>query len=135
MLYAKTAEEYTKLVRPWAGYSGPFNHLFATANGDIGFIPLVAHPTRKYNVGQGSHPKKGWIKGTEWGAELVPLNELPYIVNPPKGYIISTNNRLTVDQVKHGISFAMSMSTRYIRLEELLTDRIKAGQKFNYEIM
>jgi hypothetical protein len=35
---------------------------FVTKNGDIGYHMVGLFPKRKYEVGQGVYPKKGWLK-------------------------------------------------------------------------
>lgn len=40
----------------------PLNLNFVTRNGDIGYHMTGLFPKRKYNVGQGVYPKKGWMK-------------------------------------------------------------------------
>jgi len=35
---------------------------------------------------------------------FVPSEELPYLVNPNKGYVVTANNFITTEHVKHGIS-------------------------------
>jgi penicillin amidase len=84
-------------------------------------LPFVAHPRRKYNKGQGSNPKKGWLKENDWvGDKFIPLEELPHLMNPESGFLTNGNNRLTTDNVQHGVSSVMSMPHRKLRLDELL---------------
>ena len=40
----------------------PMNVMFVTSDGDIGYHMTGLFPKRKYNVGQGVYPKKGWLK-------------------------------------------------------------------------
>lgn len=61
------------------------------------------------------------------------MNELPGIINPDAGFVISTNQRLTSKNVKHGISFAQSMSYRAIRMRKLLNDYVNNGTKIGFE--
>lgn len=68
--------------------------MFATSNGDIGYKMTGSFPIRKYKVHQGVYPKKGWLKDNQW-LGLVPNEELPYLLNPKQGYIVSANNLIT----------------------------------------
>lgn len=53
---------------------------------------LGRHPIRQTGtVKQGAYPKKGWKNRNVWEG-LIPRNELPYVINPEKGYLVSGNN-------------------------------------------
>jgi acyl-homoserine lactone acylase PvdQ len=54
---------------------------FVTSNGDIGYHMTGIFPKRKYSVGQGVYPKKGWLKDNLWQG-LVDTKEHPRLYNP-----------------------------------------------------
>ena len=85
----------------------PINFLFALETGDIGYTINLKFPVRKHNVVHGAYPKKGHLIENSWKG-FVPKHELPYVVNPETGYIVSANNFITSQNSKHGISHAFS---------------------------
>jgi len=65
----------------------------------------------------------------------VPPEELPYVVNPKSGYIVSANNFITSENAKNGISHSFAFITRAIRITEMLDDEIQAGHKLTVQDM
>jgi penicillin G amidase len=66
------------------------NLLYADVDGNIGYqmpgdIPMRAN-------GDGTVPVPGWTDEYEWTG-YIPFEELPYMFNPPEGYIVTANNR------------------------------------------
>jgi acyl-homoserine lactone acylase PvdQ len=53
------------------------------------------------------------------------------VINPEKGFIVSANNLITSENVKHGISHAMVFQHRAVRITELLNQFISSGKKLN----
>jgi len=88
--------------------------VFALESGDIGYSCHVKFPIRKHNVIQGAYPKKGHLKANSWTG-FVPLQKLPHVVNPSKGYINSANNFITSKNAEHGISHAFAFQHRALR--------------------
>ena len=87
----------------------PLNMLFATSDGDHGYHMTGTFPKRKYNVGHGVYPKKGWLKENQWEG-IVPKSEHPRIYNPESGIIVSANNFATSKNCKNGITHAFSFT-------------------------
>ena len=87
--------------------NSPINFVFALESGDIGYQISLKFPVRQFNVVQGAYPKKGHLKENSWQS-FVPVNELPYAVNPSSGYIVSANNHITSSNAKHGVSHAFA---------------------------
>lgn len=107
-----TGMEFLELMNEQRQF--PLNLVFTTSNGDIGYKMTGSFPLRKYNVGFGTYPKKGWMKENQWDG-IIPNEELPKLVNPERGYVISTNNLVTSKHIKHGISHAFSFPHRFLR--------------------
>ena len=86
----------------------PLNHIIALDTGDIGYTATVKFPIRKHHVIQGAYPKKGHLPANSWKG-FVPLDKLPYVVNPSKGWLASTNNLVTSENIgEHAIGHAFS---------------------------
>ena len=62
-------------------------------------------------------------------------DDLPYLVNPEKGYLVSSNNRMTSEHIKHGISHAFSFTHRAVRISELLEGLIKSEKPIRVKEM
>jgi penicillin amidase len=54
-----------------------------------------------------------------WLGEI-PTSEMPYVVNPKKGYVVNANNFITSDKVKHGISLSAAFIHRKVRISEMI---------------
>jgi penicillin G amidase len=74
-------------------YGVPQNFIFAHRNGDIGYFLGATLPIRNSSalylgcrVLDGTNTNNDWI-GT------LPNTDLPHVVNPKKGYIVTANNR------------------------------------------
>ena len=78
-------------------------------------------PIRKHEYVQGVYPKIGKMDDNKWTG-LVPHDEMPYVINPECGYIVSANNHMSSDNVKHGIGQAFTFPGRKTRISELLDD-------------
>jgi|TARA_B110000285_G_C15065356_1_gene584778 acyl-homoserine lactone acylase PvdQ len=56
----------------------------------------------------------------DWLGEVVDFKELPFIVNPEKGYIHSSNNRWVPENSKTDIGAGVTNSIRNLRIEEII---------------
>jgi penicillin G amidase len=65
------------------------NLLYADAQGNIGYQMPGNIPIRK--KGDGSLPVPGWTDEYDWTG-YIPFEQLPYVFNPSKGYIVTANN-------------------------------------------
>lgn len=108
--------------------------MFALNSGDIGYTSLVKYPIRKHGVIHGVYPKKGHLKENSW-LGFVPLEELPWAINPEKGYFNSANNMITTSNVKHGISHSFAYAHRATRQAEMIEElKIRATNDPNKKI-
>jgi acyl-homoserine lactone acylase PvdQ len=51
---------------------------------------------------------------------LVPKEEMPYVINPDKLFVVSANNFMTSTNVLHGTSHSFTYTGRSTRINELL---------------
>ena len=93
--------------------------MFALLNGDIGYQATGVFPRRQYKVVQGVYAKDATKRENVWTG-LLTSDDLPYVVNPEKGYLVNSNNRMSSERDEHGISHAFSFSYRASRISELL---------------
>jgi len=65
----------------------------------------------------------------------VGTEELPFAVNPKKGYFVSANNRIVPENSKTDIGAESISTTRALRLRELIEEGLKSGKKLTVEDM
>lgn len=75
---------------------------FATSNGDIGYMGGVNLPIREKLDG-GSKIQKGWLKENDWKG-YIPNEAMPYVVNPAKGFVSCSNQRIASDHLNYRVS-------------------------------
>lgn len=78
-------------------------------------------PRRKNNVASGAYPKIGKNPDNKWQGRI-PLDEMPFLINPQSGYIVSTNNFVTSPNVKHGVSHAFTFTGRQTAISEMIEE-------------
>ncbi|HMQ91927.1 MAG TPA: penicillin acylase family protein [Amaricoccus sp.] len=71
---------------------------------------------------QGRIPAPGWLAVNDWQG-FRPFSENPWIVNPPSGIVVNTNNRLTDAVFPDNLSFDWGDSYRIARASWLLGAR------------
>ncbi len=95
-----------------------WNWGYADVKGNIGFKINGKIPIR--SKGSGLEPVPGWNGEYEWKG-MIPFDELPEVLNPATGYIVSANNELLDSGYPHSIfGSAFQLPYRAIRIEELL---------------
>ena len=73
--------------------SVPQNLLLAYKNGDIAYYLVSNSPLRKHDKPYtGCRVLDGTTSENDWQGYIKP-SDLPRIINPKKGYIVSANNR------------------------------------------
>jgi penicillin amidase len=95
----------------------PINIVYADIHGNIayqapGLIPLRAK-------GDGSIPAPGWIDDYEWKG-YIPFEELPWVLNPQKGYIVSANNPVVTDKYPYLIAKDFDHGYRARRIVDMI---------------
>ena len=79
----------------------PLNMLWADSAGNIGYKLIGKLPLRR--GGCPDLPKPGWTGEFEWDG-TVPYEELPEVVNPDSGFLVTANNRIVGDDYPHHIT-------------------------------
>jgi len=91
----------------------------ADTAGNVAYVPSVRLPRRTRHLG--TFPVPGWTDSYEWSG-FVPVDQLPWIANPPRGLVASANN-----QVMSPTAFSIPMNlegdvvNRYLRIMNLLS--------------
>lgn len=114
--------EFREALRHW---SGPVvNAVYADTGGNIAYSHTGRIPIRA--GGDGLVPVPGWTGEYEW-AGYIPFEELPHLVNPPRGYVASANNRVTGHGYPYELGREFSMGDRYQRIVELIEAQPQIG--------
>ena len=108
------------------------NIVFATVEGDIGYQTTGVHPLHEhFSVGI----KDGSKLSQVWKA-FIPFEDLPYTLNPAKGFIVSANNYPATSIYKHFHSIKKEFSgSRAGRIDDLVQSLLKKRVKITVEDM
>lgn len=101
----------------------PLNVLLADDSGNIGWTILGKIPKR---FGMDGLFSESWAGGSKGWDGYLPPDEIPSIINPPSGYIVSANNRMLGAEYEGVIGHDFSSGFRAWRISELL-ERLKAA--------
>jgi penicillin amidase len=93
------------------------NLVWADRHGSIGYKMIGRVPKRKGDCPD--LPKPGWTGEFEWQG-WVPPEELPELIDPPEGFIVTANNRVVDDGYPHHITSDWLDGYRAARVEQLL---------------
>lgn len=66
------------------------NLVYADRHGHIGYQAPGLIPIRKPGV-TGDYPALGWKKKYDWTGQWVPFDALPWVLDPPEGFVASAN--------------------------------------------
>jgi penicillin amidase len=72
--------------------------------------------------GTGLLPSPGWDAAYDWQG-FVPPEEMPSVLNPSAGYVVSANNRIVGEEYPHPLSWDWADGFRAMRIESQLRSR------------
>lgn len=98
------------------------NWVYADDQGNIGYWAAVGIPIRE-NF-EGVLPLKGWDDEHEWKG-YAPTKAQPHLRNPERGWIATANNKHIGGDYPHTISHYYVAPDRFLRIQELLTEKDK----------
>jgi penicillin amidase len=94
---------------------------YADVEGNVGFIAAGRVPLRKpANDLKGLAPAPGWDARYDWDGYL-PYAELPRVLNPPQGTVVSANHKIVPPGYPHHITVEWQPPYRAQRIAELLS--------------
>ncbi|SVD89543.1 uncharacterized protein METZ01_LOCUS442397, partial [marine metagenome] len=91
------------------------NIIYSDVKGNIGMYVSGRVPVR--NKGVGDVPVPGWTGKFDWVSEIS-HDEMPHVLNPKRGFIISCNNKITDDKYPHYLGNSFMNGYRAARIEE-----------------
>ncbi|MCU0492122.1 MAG: penicillin acylase family protein [Chloroflexaceae bacterium] len=116
---ARSWAEFTQVFRDYR--AADQNYVYADQAGNIGYIAAGTIPIRP--SGDGRMPVPGWTGAHEWQG-YVPTERLPQRFNPPEGYLVSANNKVSHDD-SYPISNSYAAPYRAARIVEMLNSGTK----------
>lgn len=96
------------------------NVVYADVDGNIGYSATGRIPIRA--SGDGRYPSRGWDGSQEW-VGYIPVDELPYILNPSQGFIVTANQPVVSSAYPYLIGTDHAYGYRASRISELLAGR------------
>lgn len=117
MAYIKNWDDYSAIIEQ-IGVPGQ-NIIYADVEGNIGWRPAVKIPIRI--EGNSLLPRPGDTGKYDWNG-FVPFKEMPYLFNPPAGFIVTANNKTIDDSFPYYISNQFAPPSRAVRFTEMVTE-------------
>ncbi len=129
---SENAADMKKAVKDMAMGPVAWNTVYATTDGDIGYLYSGHAPHRPDN--QGVLPRTGTGKA-EWG-EWIPFHELPHTENPAKHFIVTANNKIEPPDYPYYLSSGYNIPSRAERITELLAGKkgLSAEDMINFQM-
>jgi len=112
---AENWREFREALRDFAAPAQ--NFMYADVNGNIGYFAGGRIPRRP--AGGVASPYPGWVSTYDWNGSI-PFDQQPSLYNPPRGFIVSANNKMTTDSYPHYLSNNWEPDWRATRIVELL---------------
>lgn len=124
---AQNYEEFREAMRY---FSGPNMQMtYADVEGNIGFQATGLIPVRP--KASGLFPVPGWTDENEWSG-FVAFEDMPWVKNPSKGYIIAANNPTVSVNYPHDIDRDADYGYRARRIMDMIEE---GGSGFTVEDM
>ena len=101
------------------------NTIYADVDGNIGYQSPGRIPVR--GKGDGKWPAPGWDPAYDWKG-FVPFAELPTLLNPTDGWIVTANQAVVGKQYQHLLTGDWSYGYRSQRIMDMVRDRVVSGK-------
>jgi penicillin amidase len=124
----RTAQEFLDHFDNFSG--GSYAVMFGNNQGETAFIAPGHFPKRSVSNESGKLIKRGDLKENDW-TEWIPRKETPRVINPKKGYMVMTNNKMTTDNHIHDIGTSIGIGPRAERINENIEAKLAKGEKIS----
>ena len=112
------ARDWDSFRRALAKFDAPQqNFVYADVEGHIGFMAPARVPIRA--KGDGETPVPGWTGDYDWTG-YIPFDQLPQVLDPPAGRIVTANNKIVGDAYPYFLGRDWDLPYRAQRIESLL---------------
>ncbi len=122
---AQNWNEFRKALRKWDVPSQ--NFVYADVDGNIGYQMPGRIPIRA--KGDGTVPVPGWTDEYEWKG-YIPFDDLPHVLNPEKGYIVTANNAVVGPEYKYLLTKDWGYGYRAKRIVEMIESQDKISRDY-----
>jgi penicillin amidase len=120
-----TATTFTEFRHAASLFEVPAQNLvYADVDGNIGYQAPGKIPVR--GKGDGTYPVPGWDSTYDWTG-YIPFNELPWVENPPDGWIVTANQAVIGPQYQHFLTADWDYGFRSQRIMDMITAAAAAG--------
>ena len=101
--------DFAVMVGHWA---------LADARGNIAYCGPLYLPKRAHHLG--TVPVPGWVETYDW-REFIPPDQLPWVENPPPGFLGTANNQVVQPESQgYPINFEGDVAQRWARINQVL---------------
>jgi penicillin amidase len=122
-----TASNWTEFREAARRFAVPSQNLvYADTEGNIGYQAPGAIPIRRGNRA-GDYPAAGWVPQNDWSGRYVPFDDLPGVLNPAEGFIVSANQAATGPGYPWHVEDFPDQGYRSQRIRDLISDAIDDG--------
>ena len=101
------------------------NLVYADNEGNIGYQSPGLVPVR--GKGDGRWPAPGWDSDYDWEEEYLPFDELPSVLNPESGIIVTANQAVVDEDYEHFLTTDWDYGYRSQRINDLLAEAVDDG--------
>jgi len=106
------------------------NLVYADTAGNIGYQAPGAIPIRRGHR-SGDYPAEGWHSSNDWSGRYIPFDELPSVLNPAEGFVVTANQAVTGPGYKYYLSNSPDHGYRSQRIRTLLTRQLDQGSRLD----
>ncbi len=104
------------------------NLVYADTAGHIGYQAPGAIPIRKGGR-LGDYPVAGWLPRNDWTGKDIPFDELPSVLDPPEGFIVTANQAVTGPTYPYYLTNSPDQGYRSQRIRTVLREMLDHGGK------
>ncbi|HOJ38204.1 MAG TPA: penicillin acylase family protein [Ignavibacteriales bacterium] len=116
------SRNFSDFKRSFTGYVSPGqNYVYADVTGNIGYIMAGKIPIRATN--STTIAFDGRVSANDWKG-FVPDDQMPFLFNPPEGFIATANNKV-IKSFNYHITNFWEPDSRIKRIEQLLKSKDK----------
>jgi penicillin amidase len=121
-MHMNMAQDWDQFVAALRDFHSPHqNIVYGDVDGNIGFLAPARVPIRKQGH-SGNEPVPGWTGEFDWQG-FVPFVELPRLLNPTSGMIVTANNRIVPEDYPYYLTYDWAVPYRAQRIAALLDAR------------
>jgi len=135
ILMMNRASNWKEFRRAAASFTVPAQNLvYADTEGHIGYQAPGRVPVRARGH-DGRMPVEGWHSRNDWTGEHVPFDELPSVLDPEEGFVVTANQAGVGRDYPHHLTDDWDQGYRSERIRDLLTAATADGAKVDVDDM